>query len=215
MNLKDGEADSAISDSEELEKHNKELGEEARRVAGLDKGGVIKGMAAELGLDPDKDAALITKLRKEHGAFGQSVEGRGWAKTIEKSASTVSEISSKLGMNREDAYKAIQNARKDDMTASDLAEKLSKDTGQKVTEAQARQMMGAGGRLEEAGMLSALAEGKSGEDLQKHLTAQLSSLEKSKVSAEDVKERIMEIRGKVKIDGEFLHLNQTEGTTRG
>jgi hypothetical protein len=111
-------------------------------------------------------------------------------------------------------FKTVQTSDKAKETAEDLRERIKNETGKDITEGEARALQRSGRNLKGAGMLSALAEGKKGEELQQHITSQLESIEKQGISAEDAKEQIIEMRGKVKIEGNMLDLSQTQGTKR-
>ena len=205
MGIKESDVDAKIEQADELEQHNKERQASLAELANLDKGGAVKRMAAELGLDPDTDAEEIADLQRSHGVYAQSAAGRSWANVITDKTAALTAIGEKAGLSREQAANKVSAARRDRLTAGEFAEQLQ------ISEPEARRLLEAGGGLADAGMLSALADGKTGKELQEHLSTQLASLEKQKVSAEEGGRRVLEIRGKVKLDGEFLHLNQTEG----
>jgi hypothetical protein len=169
-------------------------------------------MGEALGLKGD--SAELKDLRRGSGAFGASDEGKGWTNLITRSATQANELADEVGMDREKMFKMVQTAEDAGETADDLRARVKKETGKDITAGEARALQRSGRNLEGAGMLGALADGKKGEDLQKHITSQLESLEKAGISAEESKEQIIEMRGKVKIEGNMLDLSQTQGSTR-
>ena len=213
MGKKEGSADEIIAAQKEREEFNKKIGEEAREIAGLDKGGTIGKMGEALGLAGDSKE--LKDLRRGSGAFGASDEGKGWTNLITRSATQANEIADKVGMDRKDLFKMVQSAEDEGETADELRDRINegRDPKDQISAGEARALQRSGRNLEGAGMLGALAEGKEGEELQQHITSQLESLEKSGISAEESKEQIIEMRGKVKIEGNMLDLSQTQGTT--
>lgn len=212
MGKKEGSADELISAQKEREEFNRQIGEEAKEIAGLDKGGTIGKMGEALGLDAGSKE--LRDLRRGSGAYGASEEGKAWTSLITRSAEQVGGIADKIGMDKKQLYGILESEEGQEMTASELQAKLEKESGKKVTLAEARALQKSGQSLEGAGMLGALAEGKTGEELQKHIAGELESLEKTGISAEEAKTEIIEMRGKVKIEGNMLDLSQTQGTKR-
>jgi len=212
MGKKEGSADQILSAQKEREEFNEQIGEEAREIAGLDKGSVIGKMGEALGLE--QDSSELKDLRRSSGAFGASDEGKGWSNLITRSATQANDLADKIGMDREEMFKTIQSAEDAGETADELRKRIKDETGKDITASEARALQRSGRNLEGAGMLGALAEGKKGEELQQHITSQLENLEKTGISAEESKEQIIEMRGKVKIEGNMLDLSQTQGSKR-
>ena len=205
----DIDVDDFLEGRQELLEFNQENAEDARRITKLDRGSVIGGLARSLGLEDD---SRVKELRRIHGSFGQTSEGRRLASLIEGATGAVSKISGRGNLATDAVYTALQQGRDEDdpesiLTPKQLAEKFG------ISERQAQGLSRAGGTLHNMGMLSALGEdGLKKNELMRHIGTQIEGWEKRGLSAEDVRQRELKVTGKVTLEGDQITLSQVTGT---
>ncbi len=188
----------------DVEEEGARLQQEAQRITQLDKGGAVGELGASLGLGEEG----VRKLQEDFGSYGQTDEGSNILKDISIAAKQSRDIIGKSGLEDKAAFSLIEQAKDNKWTA----DKLASEMGEDVSADQAQQLLTHGTTLKRSGMLSGLAKGLKGEKLQEHVSKELASMEESKMSSEDLKEKVMQIRGTVTLKGQTLTLSEVEGT---
>ena len=201
-------ADQILAAHAEVSEEEKRLSGEAHKIARLDPRDRVGGLGAALGLDE----AGVDRLRKDFGSYGQTDTGGEIIQDITVAAKLSGDIIGGAGLNSKKTYGLIEEAKENNWSADRLADELNKGGGETVSVGQAQELLRHGGVLKKSGMLGGLALGYEGDRLTEHVSGELASLQDTRMSSEDLKERILTIRGTVTLKGSQLLLDQLEGT---
>lgn len=168
------------------------LSDEETKRAGLDPGGALGRLASAFGMGAESEERL--DLQREAGAFAAGGKGMDLANAISRSAESLSGFK---GANLKELRQAF-----DEGTLNEKLEGKSDFEKSKIRRGFSV--------LSSTGMLDAFMETDVSEK-QKMMAAQFKSLQETGMSLDDVREKRMELTGKLRIEGDIGQLSDTTG----